>query len=288
MTITAYILIAFVVIIIAIRLLTKNMYALKPHQHTETPEKFGIDFEAVRFPTDNQKSLYGWWVPAAVKPETATTLILVHGWDRNLGRMLRYIQNLHPLNYNLLAFDARHHGSSDQDDHASMYKFGKDVQSAVNFVQTLQIDENRIGVIGLSLGGAGAIFASALHTNIRAVVTVGAPAHPVDIMTHEFKRHRIPSFLIWFILKQVEFKIGVNFEVFAPVNNISKSDAGFLIIHGDNDGVVLPSQGEILHRAAKPGQCEFWRIPDRGHSNCHHEPGFWDKVDAFMQSTLEQ
>ncbi len=288
MLISIYILIGLVLFLIIIRLLTKKMWALKPHPHEDTPQKFGIEFEEVRFPTENDKTLYGWWIPSPVTPESAPTLVLVHGWDRNLGRMLRYIQNLLPLNYNLLAFDARHHGSSDRDDHASMYKFGQDVNAAVNYVLTLPVDHKRIGVIGLSLGGAGSIYASGLNQAIRAVVTVGAPAHPVDIMTHEFKRHRLPMFLIWFILKQVQMKIGVKYETFAPVTNISKSDTAFYIIHGALDKVVLTEQAEKLMRAAKPGKCEYWNIPDRGHSNCHHEPQFWDRVNHFFQTNLKK
>lgn len=286
MTVYLYIILTLVVLILLMRYFTKKMYAIKRTRHTDTPEKFGIAFEEISIPTENDKQLYAWWIPAARDTKTAPTLILVHGWSRNLGRMLRYIQNLHPLNYNLLAFDARHHGSSDQDDHASMYKFGRDVMAVVNNVKTRPINLEKIGVVGLSLGGAGSTYAAALEPAIKAVVTVGAPAHPVDIMSHEFKKHRLPAPIIWLILKQVEMKIGVPYKQFAPETNISKAAATFLIIHGDQDEVVPPSQGEKLAGAARPEQAELWSIPGRRHSNCHHEPEFWDRVHKFFQSQL--
>ena len=274
-------------LILITRVFTLKMYAMKPMPHTDTPEKLGIDFEEVHFPTDNGRQLYGWWVPAKTNSSTTPTLVLVHGWSRNLGRMLRYIKHLHPYQYNLLAFDARHHGSSDLDDHASMYKFGRDVKAAVNYASTRTIDVDKLGVVGLSIGGSGSIFAAALEPAIKAVVTVGAPAHPVDVMEYEFKKHRLPALFRWLILKQIEIKIGVKYDVFAPVNNIGKAMAHFMVIHGLNDTVVPPGQGEKLQRAARPRQCLAWFIPERGHSDCHHESGFWDRMDNFFQTQLK-
>jgi len=286
MTALAWILIPFVLLFGIMRLFAFKVYALKLTPHHETPEKFGIPFEEIRFPTRNERSLYGWWMPSRTNPESSPTLVLVHGWSRNLGRMLRYIEHLYPLNYNLLAFDARHHGSSDKDGHSSMFKFGQDVQSAVKYATTRNIDPDKIGVIGLSIGGAGATYASGIEPAIKAVVTVGAPAHPVDVMTQEFKRHHLPTPVIWYLLRLIESKIGAPYEEFAPVNNIAKSQADFLVIHGEKDKVVPLSQGEKLRNAARDHQCDYWRIPDYGHSNCHHHPDFWDRMHAFFQQKL--
>ena len=278
----------FVFLILLTRFFTVKMYALKPNKHDDTPETLGLNFEEVRFATENNKTLYGWWIPVVRDENQAPTIVLVHGWSRNLGRMHRYIQHLHPLNYNLLAFDARHHGSSDEDNHASMYKFGRDVKAAVQYTLSRDVDHDRIGVLGLSIGGAGSTYAAAIEPAIKAVVTVGAPAHPVDVMQHEFKKHHIPAFFRWLILKQIEIKIGVKYEHFAPINSIAKADASFLVIHGEDDDVVLPSQGEKLNTAARPGQCEYWSISGRGHSNCHHESGFWERVDKFFKSQFKK
>ncbi len=202
--------------------------------------------------------------------------------------MLRYIQHLHPFNYNLLAFDARHHGSSDEDGFSSMLKFGQDIKQAVNFVMTKCQQGTKIGLVGLSIGGAGSIYAASLDSRIEAVVTVGAPAHARDVMEYEFAKKRLPKIpVVWLLLKFIQYKIGMPFDDFAPVHNISKSKAKFLIIHGVDDIVVPYSQGERLFQAAKPNQAEFWEIEGKAHSNCHHEPGFWTKVETFLSSALD-
>lgn len=271
---------------VGIQIFIRKVYAFKPVPHTDTPDKYDIPFEEVWFKTENDKNLYGWWIPAKVHAETAPTLILAHGLYRNLGRMLRYIENLHPLGYNLLTFDSRHHGSSDQDDHASLYKFGQDITNAVKYLDTLDVDQSRIGVLGLSLGGAGSIYAASLDSRIKAVVTVGAPAHPVDVMTRRFKDYHLPGFVVWYSLRQIEKAIGVTYDTFAPETNIAKAQANFLVIHGEDDQVVLHSQGEKLLKAANDGQCELWSLAGFGHSNCHHHPEFWDRVNTFFKYQL--
>ncbi|MCF7807359.1 MAG: alpha/beta fold hydrolase [Candidatus Marinimicrobia bacterium] len=269
-----------------IQIFIRKVYAFKPVPHKETPAKFGIPFDEVRFKTENDKTLYGWWIPAVKHSETAPTLILAHGLYRNLGYMLRYIQNLHPLGYNLLTFDSRHHGSSDRDDHASMYKIGQDITHAVRYLESIKVAQGRFGAIGISLGGAGSVYAASLEPSIKAVVTVGAPAHPVDVMYRRFREYYLPGFVVWYALRQIEKAIGVSFDSFAPETNIAKAKAHFLIIHGEEDQVVLHSQGEKLKKAGNAGQCELWSLDGYGHSNCHHHPDFWNRVHTFLIDQL--
>ena len=80
----------------------------------------------------------------------------------------------------------------------------------------------------------------------------------------------------------IQFKMGIRFKNLSAENNINRAESDFLIIHGEDDKVVLLSQGEKLFRATKPENAEFWVIPDAGHSNCHYKSGFWEKILAFL------
>jgi len=254
--------------------------------HRRTPRDLGIGFAEVRFPTRNHRELYGWWVPAERPPsgeETPPTVLLVHGWGRNVERVLDYIDNLHPRGFNLLAFDSRNHGSSDKDRFSSMLKFAEDIMAAIDFVvDRPQVDPGRLGVVGLSIGGAAAVYAAAHDRRIGAVVTVGAFAHPVDIMRAEFARRGVPAGVIAPLFRYFEWRIGVTFDDLAPENNITRATARFLIVHGREDEVVLLDQAKRLMKAANPPPAELWILPGRGHSDCHQHPGFWSKVTAFL------
>ncbi len=260
--------------------------------HKSTPADYGIAFREVRFPTVNGRQLYGWWIPgktiASGERTQTPTIILVHGWGRNLERTMPYIQHLYPLGVNLLAFDSRNHGSSDPEKVSSMLKFAEDILAAVQFiVQQDEADPDKIGVVGLSVGGAAAIYAAAHDHRIRCVVTVGSFSHPVDVMSYEFKKRHIPFFPIgWMVLKYVEHLIQARFNDFAPVNNIARARARILLIHGDADQVVPVHEADKLQQAGDPQKVEKWILPGRGHSDCHEEKGYWERLHTFFNECL--
>ena len=120
------------ILFFGVDVLVRRMYAYESPSPSKTPADYGIPYEKVRIPAPRGGSLAGWWIPGE---EGAPTLILVHGWSRNAQRMMPYIRALHPLGYNLLAFDARNHGDSSPYPRPTVYSFAEDALSAVHFVQ---------------------------------------------------------------------------------------------------------------------------------------------------------
>jgi pimeloyl-ACP methyl ester carboxylesterase len=253
-------------------------------RHRKAPSSMGIDFEEVCFPTAGGKTLYGWWISCGASG--APVVILVHGWGRNVQRMLPYVKMLHPAGFDLLAFDARHHGSSDEDDYASMPKFAEDILAGVDWVERRCGTEVHIGVLGLSVGGSAAILASSRDERITAVATVGAFADPRD------PRATLGRF--WWILgpglplafRFVEWRMGLRFKSFAPQNVIGRSRCPFLLIHGSED-TVIPLRHARRLAAAAGASARLWIIPGRNHSDPHLEPGMADTLAAFFRDTLD-
>lgn len=253
-------------------------------RHESDPGGLGLAFEEVRFPTAGGRTLYGWWIPCG--EPGAPVLILVHGWGRNVERMLPYVAMLHPAGFDLLAFDARHHGSSDADAFASMPKFSEDIRAAVD-----QVARHRnpmpqaVGVLGLSVGGSAAIHASACDPRIAAVATVGAFANPRD--------PRATLGRLWWVLapglplafRFVEWRIGLRFAAIAPENVIARSGARFLLIHGTADAVIPLAHARRLASAAG-ASARLWTLPGRGHSDPHLEPAMAGTLAAFYRETL--
>ena len=284
-----WILLGLVIFFCLLDLFIKYVYRYPKKTHQTTPAESDIPFKEIRFPTKNNCQLYGWWIPAQnTSSNPVSTLILVHGWGRNLERMMTYIQKLHSKHYNLLVFDLRNHGSSDPDKYPNLLKFSEDIRAAVDFVVTQDsVEPGLIGVLGLSIGGAAAIHAAAFDQRIKSIITIGALAHPVDVMKLEFQKWHIPYFpLVWLFFKYLQFKIGINFEHIAPVNNIKNTKAKILLIHGDQDTVVPIEQGEKLENAGNPETTRLWVIPGKGHSDCHYHQEFWQKVESFLQETI--
>jgi pimeloyl-ACP methyl ester carboxylesterase len=279
-----WILIVLLLLIFSIDQLIERMYQYEKKPHLVTPDKHKIGFEEIHIPSVKDSQLFGWWIPTS--PD-APTLILLHGWGRNLSRMMPYIQKLHPLGYNLLAFDARNHGSSSPEKHLTVGTFSEDILAVVDFLGISDLtSSDSIGVLGLSSGGGAAINAAGWDARIKSVVTVGAISHPVAVMNYEFQKRHIPNFIVGAILWYMRLRFRLDFDKIAPVKNIAQANAAFLLIHGDEDETVPLAQGQALVKAGNPTQTRLWVVPGKGHSNCHNHPLFWGKVDAFLKETL--
>lgn len=253
-----------------------------PVARHETPKDVPFEIQEVNIPTAKDKKLYAWWIP--VDP-AAPTIIFIHGWGRNAQRMMTYLDRFCCQGYNLLAFDARSHGNSDADGNANMLKFAEDILSALDYLarETETKNEN-FYLVGLSIGGAASIYAAAHDKRIKKVVTVGAFARPTTVMTNQLKARHIPYYpIIWLFYKIIRFSQKLDLEAIAPVNHIASAKAKFLLIHGEEDVVVPVEEGKKLKKAAG-NKADLWIIPHKGHSNCHLEEGFWERLMKFFQS----
>lgn len=260
-----------------------------PVDYAATPRDLNLHYEAVRFSTMNDLQLHGWWIPHGNGVEKPV-VILLHGWRRNAERMMPYIQALHGR-YNLLVFDSRNHGKSDSDTFSSMPRFAEDLVSALDHLDNGLAGRHNgnYGVIGLSMGGAAAIYAASHDDRISCVVPVGAFANAADVMRREYRKRHIPYFpLVYLVFEYFQYHIGLRFNEFAPENNIGKSKARFLLVHGKLDETAPFSHAERLLSAAREGQAELQPLDEAGHSNCHDSTRFWPAVIGFLDRGLRK
>ena len=142
-----------------------------------TPADIGLEYETVRFTTDDGVTLSGWLIPAA--RETRTAVILLHGFSGHrlpeLAALVPWLQERH----HVLQFDFRGHGESG----AGLVTLGsherRDVAAAVRFVESRGLGPSAL--FGISMGAAIAIV-SAPDLPVSAVVADASFAelhHPV-------------------------------------------------------------------------------------------------------------
>jgi pimeloyl-ACP methyl ester carboxylesterase len=273
-----------ILLIFALDQLVERMYRNEKKPARITPQKYDIPFDEIHIPAKDGGQLYGWWIPTSPH---APTLILIHGWGRNLSRMIPTIRALHPLGYNLLAFDARNHGGSSPIRRPTVWTFSEDALAAVDFISRSDLVSSReLGILGLSIGGGAAINTAGRDKRVKSIITVGALSHPIEVMNLEFQKRNIPLFIARFLFWYIQLRFRINFDKIAPVNNISRAEADILLIHGDQDETVPLAQGQSLAAAGNPQKSQLWVVPGKGHSDCDSHPQFWEKVEAFLQVTL--
>ena len=129
--------------------------------------ELGAAYEEVSFRTSDGLELRGWYIPS--KNRAAVIAFPGRSGPQRPARMLAR------HGYGVLLFDRRGEGESDGDPNIFGWKGERDVHAAVAFLQQRpDVDRERIGGIGLSVGGEMMIEAAAESDGLKAVVSEGA------------------------------------------------------------------------------------------------------------------
>ena len=142
----------------------------------------------------------------------APAVLLAHGWGGNAAQMRAFVFPLLSAGYRVIAYDQPAHGVSE----------GK-LTGLPDFADVLaevawhhgEVE----GIIGHSLGGAGAIIAMARGLRVRRVVTIGTSLD-FAFFTREFARwHWIPRRVLASMQAAIEERFGQLPVLTKPVEN---------------------------------------------------------------------
>lgn len=230
-------------------------------RETETPAALGLDFETVRIPTANGKSLHGWLIPV-VASALAPVVVVVHGWGGNAQMMLALAVPLHRAGFATLFIDARCHGLSDGDSFASLPRFAEDAGHACDWLaQRADVDARHIALLGHSVGAGAVLLAAARRRDVAAVVSISAFAHPAEMMGRWLSTRRIPSAPARYVLNYVERVIGHRFDDIAPIHSITRLRCPVLLVHGEQDEVVPANDARRIHAEGRADAVELLILP---------------------------
>jgi dienelactone hydrolase len=132
----------------------------------------GAAHEQVSFTTSDGLRLQGWYVPS--KNGAAVIAFPGRSGTQKQARMLAR------HGYGVLLFDRRGEGESEGDPNIFGWSGERDVNAAVAFLQRRpDVDRDRIGGIGLSVGGEMLLEAAAESDGLKAVVSDGAGSRSI-------------------------------------------------------------------------------------------------------------
>ncbi len=135
----------------------------------QTPADFNLRYEEVAFPTADGLTLRGWYIPGS----NGATILFAHGGsgNRRTGGQLEQAAALAKQGFGILLYDLRAHGDSD----GTQTSFtGADVRAALNYLRSRpDVDPDRIGAIGVSLGAIDIVQADATDHGLKAIILDG-------------------------------------------------------------------------------------------------------------------
>jgi uncharacterized protein len=220
----------------------------------------------------------------------AATIVLSHGYGGIQDELLPVVSTLHRASFNVVTYDMRGCGET-QGEITLGAREQKDLRSVIDFAASRpDVDPERIGALGFSMGGATTILAAAEDPRIKAVVADSAWSD----VRHWVKPRLSDLFLrpTWHFsplsLKMIELRTGIRLRRLRPVEVIGRlSPRPILIIHGTDDDVVPPGDSE-LNRAAAGARADLWLVPGAAHGDTLRPGGATPshRITTFFERAL--
>lgn len=259
------------------------------------PSHYGLRFEDVTFPSLDGVQLKGWFLQGGTglqgEERHRPAIVICHGLGASKADFTGLAADLVQAGFHVLLFDFRAHGESKGFRTSFGYLEQRDLEGALRFLrQRPEVDPERIGAFGFSLGGAVVILTAARNNAIKAVVSDSAFTSLEDQMIHIVTTfyhlpripfyslaHRIYDLYFWACLEKV-----------SPINVIAKlSPRPVLIIAGQSDDRMTAMDAQRLFKAASRPK-ELWIVPAAGHGETLAMAGqtYPGRVVDFFKRTL--
>lgn len=224
------------------------------------PQVAGATYDDVTFRTSDGVTLRGWFFP--VRGDRAA--ILIHGRHANRaeyqGRSERIADFLIADGFSVLLFDLRGHGDSGGD-RFSLGQFERlDVASAIDYVVGRGFAENRIALLGISMGAGTAIQELLLHPMVGAIVSDSSYADASTIVQEKLPEvSGLPGWFTPGFFLMIRIAFGLDADQVRPIE-IVRAHAGraILFIHCDTDGLIPVHHAQDLHAASLNRASVLW------------------------------
>jgi uncharacterized protein len=230
------------------------------------PSVLGIAYREQFLTTEDGIKLHSWLLP---REGARRTVLLCHGNAGNISHRLDRAQEIQRrLGLSVLLFDYRGYGRSEgRPDEAGTYR---DARAAHRFlVETSGVAPSDVVLFGESLGAAVAV-QLALERPVGALV-LESPFTSIPDMA----RAAYP------FLPPVGPLIRTRYDT---LSKIPKLTIPLLVLHGERDSIVPPSQGQRVFEAAR-GRKRFFLIPSAGHNDTYVVGGepYWRTLREFLE-----
>ncbi len=248
------------------------------------PERdLGLTYEDIEFPAEDGTTLRGWWVPA--DPSAGRAVVTVHGGASDRRDFLRHVPFLHDAGWDVLLFDCREHGGSDNLGRGISlgYRESRDVSSAVAWARARGADV--VAVLGTSQGGSSAIIAGARDAAIDGVIAENPFANVLEVLqgTIHMQRLWVPEILIGLMRDVSTWRFGASgrWEAIDVVAEVAPRP--LLLMHGTADRIVPSRHSELLFARAREPKY-LWRAEGADHMRLfnRHPEQYSERVLAFL------
>jgi len=245
------------------------------------PERTGIEGLAeISFSSTDGRRVAGWYAPS----RNRAAIVLVHGTGAERSSLLFETGFLSQAGFGVLAVDLPGQGASEGQTHWGVPERHA-ITAAVDWLRARgEVDPERIGGFGFSMGGYVLTQAAVLDRRLRAVALVSSPN---DVVEQNWL-----ATAKWGLLTQVPCYLalrayGQSLDML-PKNVIgSIAPRTVLIIGGELDPLAPAFMAQQLFSVAGPPK-ELWLVPRAHHGDFAQiaGPEYRNRLASFFDRTL--
>ena len=251
-----------------------------------TPAHFKLPFTELLITNQGGLRLAGWYVPSSNR----AAIMAQHGYKKCRQEMLPAAALLHRHGYGVLLTSVRAHDQSEGEQISFGLREMEDLEAWHTYLRTRNdVDPDRIGALGNSMGASLVIQFAATNAHIKAVVA-DSPFSSLRETVSTSVTHftGLPSFpfapMIYF---WAEVESGYRFSQVDPKLWIRRiSPRPVLVLQGGADRTVSSRSGELLYTAAAEPK-ELWYEPLTDHARfVTNMPAYEQRVVGFFDKHL--
>ncbi len=254
-------------------------------EHAKPIASNDMPVESVSIESNSGSIIKGWKLNGI---KNKGVVILLHSLRSNRGSMVDRARFLWRNGYSVLLFDFQAHGESEGKKITFGYLESKDVESIYQYCKRAYPGE-KIGAIGVSLGGAAIVIRNNGKDHFNAVVLESV--YPTLERAAEnrvrMKTGPLAPILTPLLLSQMKRRIGITKDSLRPVDKISNLCCPLLFIAGTHDKHTTIAESRMLFdRACMPK--EKWEIRAKHEDLYRVDPGDYEKkILAFFGMYLQ-
>src|SRR5579885_1967407 len=261
-----------------------------------SPFELGLPAETVSFPPRTGRHLVSGWYVAV--PGAAATIIVCPGYRTRKSQTLAMVKVLWQAGYNVLAFEYYGHGAPVGARITLGYRERDDFLGALDYARQ-RAPNTELGVLAYSMGAAVAIMCSAHAPEVKALIADSAFATHRSAVHYNVRRaFHLPGVplqiwlansVVWLGDHLLGWLGGYRFCQVEPIRDIAHiAPRPLLLIHGGQDSIVDPHDGDLLYAAAKPPK-ECWLVKEADHCGAYFEDraAYITRILAFFAASLK-
>jgi uncharacterized protein len=249
------------------------------------PSDRGLAYENVVVPTADGVHLSGWYVPS----RNGAAVIVLHGAGSTRSAVLPHGTVLARHGYGVLMLDTRGHGQSEGRAMDLGWYGDRDIDAAVSFLTRRgDVDRNRIGVVGLSMGGEQAIAAAGTDPRIEVVIAEGVTG--MQAADHGWLPGGINGAfergLEWVLFEGADLMTDASKPM--PLRDAIRAAAPTPILLIAGGSTTDETEAGRWFRHASPTTVALWVVPGSGHIGALGvDPDGWEaRVTGTLDAAL--